>query len=133
MPFINDVKADVAEQRALGRKTVLLNSGDFDASGIPIGEVFQRETSGCWDEIHRIALNPEQITRYGLERQRGKHLDPNVRAFVERFGPRSPSTIHSTRTSSTAASGICRRCRWRWTRSIPTICALCSPRRSSSR
>ena len=85
--FIDSVRADVAHQRrAYDRKAVLLYAGDFDASGVTIDRVFGERTPGCWAHVERIALNPAQIGRYGLTRQRGKHKDPNVTRFVQRFG-----------------------------------------------
>jgi hypothetical protein len=86
VPFIDEVKAHVAAQREQDRKPVLLYAGDFDASGDTIDRVFQRHTPDCWDHIERVALNPDQITEYGLVRQRGKHRDSNAKAFVARHG-----------------------------------------------
>jgi hypothetical protein len=83
----NDIKPRVALARRLhGPKTVLLYAGDFDATGDRIDGSFTQRTPGCWDVIERLALNPDQIDRYGLTRQRGKHKDPNTAAFIERHG-----------------------------------------------
>jgi hypothetical protein len=83
----NAIKPRVAfARREHGPTTVLLYAGDFDATGDRIDGSFAERTPGCWDEIERLALNPDQIDRYGLTRQRGKHKDPNVAAFVQRHG-----------------------------------------------
>jgi hypothetical protein len=85
--FINVVKADVGRrEREYGRKAVLLYAGDFDASGVAIDRVFNERTAGCFAEIRRIALNPGQVTEFGLVRQKGKPEDNNTDAFVEQFG-----------------------------------------------
>jgi hypothetical protein len=85
--FINVVKADVARrEQEYGRKAVLLYAGDFDASGVAIDRVFNDRTAGCFAEVRRIALNPGQVTEFGLVRQMGKPGDNNTDAFVERFG-----------------------------------------------
>jgi hypothetical protein len=81
--FVDDVRAHVARQR---RPAALIYAGDFDASGIPIGRDFIARAD-CWDiEPVRVALNPREIDGYGLTRQRGKHTDANVAAFVREFG-----------------------------------------------
>jgi hypothetical protein len=83
----NDIKPRVTQaRREHGAATVLLYAGDFDASGDRIDRVFAERTPECWDHIERVALNPEQVDRYRLTRQRGKHKDPNVAAFVARHG-----------------------------------------------
>jgi hypothetical protein len=85
--FINVVKADVARRdRIYDRKAVLLYAGDFDASGVAIDRVFNERTAGCFAEVRRVALNPRQVTEFGLVRQKGKLGDNNADAFVERFG-----------------------------------------------
>jgi hypothetical protein len=82
--FINDVNADVERrEEEYGRKSVLLYAGDFDASGIAIDRVFTERTN--FTEVRRIALDPDQITDYGLVRQKGKPLDSNVDAFFEKY------------------------------------------------
>ena len=85
--FIDVVKADVARrERIYDRKAVLLYAGDFDASGVAIDRVFNERTAGCFADVRRIALNPGQVTDFGLVRQRGKPEDNNTDAFVEQFG-----------------------------------------------
>jgi hypothetical protein len=69
-----------------GREAVLLYAGDFDASGVAIDRVFTERTAGCFAEVRRIALNPGQVTDFGLVRQAGKPGDSNVDAFFERYG-----------------------------------------------
>jgi hypothetical protein len=85
--FINVVKADAAMRGTrYDRKAVLLYAGDFDASGVAIDRVFNDRTVGSFAEIRRIALNPGQVSDFGLVRQMGKPGDNNTDAFVERFG-----------------------------------------------
>ena len=44
------------------------------------------ERSGCFDEIHRIALNAEQIAEYELPPMAGKASDTRAAGFVEKHG-----------------------------------------------
>jgi hypothetical protein len=81
--FVKDVVEDVRRQE---RPAVLLYAGDFDASGVMIDRVFEERTN-CWvEKPTRVVLNPGQVTEYDLVRQEGKPKDPNVAAFVDRYG-----------------------------------------------
>lgn len=84
--FINRVKADTARRaEKYGRNAVFLYAGDFDASGVAIDRVFNERTQGCFSEVRRVALNPLQVSEFGLVRQQGKVNDNNVEAFFERY------------------------------------------------
>jgi hypothetical protein len=68
-----------------GRPAVLIYAGDHDPSGWDILRDFTDRTD-CWKAIHRIALDPEQVERYGLPESIGKESDSRANGFVERFG-----------------------------------------------
>ncbi|WP_251091435.1 hypothetical protein [Streptomyces sp. Caat 7-52] len=59
-----------ARGRAERRPAALVLAGDFDASGMDISRSFVEMTS-CWKKVHRIGLDEELITRYGLPVLRG--------------------------------------------------------------
>ncbi|MBY8846207.1 hypothetical protein [Streptomyces sp. SP2-10] len=59
-----------ARGKAERRPAALVRSGDFDASGMDISRSFVEMTS-CWKKAHRIGLDEELITRYGLPVLRG--------------------------------------------------------------
>ena len=107
--FINVVKADAALRgtRNADRKAVLLYAGDFDASGVAIDRVFTDRTAGSFAEFRRIALNPRQVTDFGLVRQMGKPGDNNTDAFVEQFGDAALFDPQGRR--GTRINGV-----WRW-------------------
>jgi len=67
------------------RPTVVIYAGDFDPSGEDIDRDFNERTS-CWDHVHRIALNPEQIDEYDLPPAMGKASDSRASQFVARHG-----------------------------------------------
>lgn len=67
------------------RPTVLIYAGDFDPSGEDIDRDFTERTD-CWDHVHRIALNPEQIDEYDLPPAMGKATDTRASQFVARHG-----------------------------------------------
>ena len=67
------------------RPTVLIYAGDFDPSGEDIDRDFTERTE-CWDHVHRIALNPEQIDEYDLPPMMGKATDSRASQFVARHG-----------------------------------------------
>jgi hypothetical protein len=81
-PFESEVIAHVQRQ---DRPALLIHARDFDASGTDIDRNFVAQTD-CWHKVIRVALNPEQISEHGLVRQRSKHKDSRVRAFVEKYG-----------------------------------------------
>jgi hypothetical protein len=68
-----------------GRPAVILYAGDFD----PSGEDIERDLSdrlGVEDEIVRVALTPDQVTRFGLPINPGKETDSRANAFERRYG-----------------------------------------------
>ena len=80
--LVADIFADVSRQ---GRPAVLVYAGDFDATGTDIDRDLMERT-GCFDEVHRIALNPEQIAEYDLPPLAGKMSDTRAAGFVEKHG-----------------------------------------------
>lgn len=80
--YVDEIHDEVIED---GRKSVLLYAGDFDASGMAIGEDFIRR-SRCWDEVLRVALTPRQILDYNLPVNPGKVGDSNNKAFIQQYG-----------------------------------------------
>lgn len=80
--FVDDIRADVERQN---RPAILIYAGDFDASGEDILRDFVDRTH-CWTHVVRIALNPDQITRYNLPPLPGKSTDSRASGFVERHG-----------------------------------------------
>ncbi len=80
--FADDVRAD-AER--IGRPTVLIYAGDFDASGEDIDRDFMARTD-CWDKAHRIALTRDQVEEFELPVNPGKAADSRAQKFVSKHG-----------------------------------------------
>ena len=80
--FKDEIREDVESQ---GRPAILIYAGDFDPSGEDILRDFVRRTD-CWDEVIRIALNPEQIDEYNLPPLPGKASDSRAEGFIRRHG-----------------------------------------------
>lgn len=80
--FVDDVRSD-AER--IGRPTVLIYAGDFDPSGEDIDRDFTLRT-GCWDEVHKIALTPKQVAEYELPVNPGKLTDSRSKGFMQKHG-----------------------------------------------
>ena len=78
---------DIVTSHAIrrNRPAILIYAGDFDPSGIDIDRDF-RERTRCFDAVHRIALNEEQITEHNLPPLMGKASDSRAAAFIERYG-----------------------------------------------
>jgi hypothetical protein len=80
--YCDDIVSHVGRGR---RPAILLYAGDHDPSGWDIPRDFIDKTN-CWDDVHRIALTPEQVEEYQLPESIGKEADPRTPAFIERFG-----------------------------------------------
>jgi len=80
--YVDEIAQDV---HARNRPAVLLYAGDFDASGEDISRDFVKRT-GCFSEVHRIALTAEQVAKYKLPPQPGKKGDTRAASFVKRHG-----------------------------------------------
>jgi hypothetical protein len=78
----DDVRAAI---EADGREAVLIYAGDFDASGEDIARDFD-ERVDAFDDVVRVAVNPEQIQTLGLPPLPGKASDARAAAFVARHG-----------------------------------------------
>lgn len=70
------MERDVSES---GRRSVLLYCGDYDPSGVDILRDFETRT-GCFDDTRRVAVNEDQIERYGLTRAPAKASDARARS-----------------------------------------------------
>jgi hypothetical protein len=68
----DEISADVEDQ---GRPAVLITAGDLDPSGEDITRNFIERTD-CWDEVHRVALDWDQVRDYELP----ENTDPAVMA-----------------------------------------------------
>jgi hypothetical protein len=80
------VKETISCVEADGRPAILLYAGDHDPSGWDIPRDFAERTNGCFDQIHRIVLDPDQVESHGLIENDGKETDSRKTGFVERFG-----------------------------------------------
>jgi len=74
--LVDDVAEDVAREQ--DRPAVLIYCGDHDPSGVHIPEDFVRRTGG-FALVRRVAVNPDQIARYGLASVPAKLGDSRVR------------------------------------------------------
>lgn len=89
--FVDEVVEDVygghyANRLGSGdRPAILIYAGDFDPSGEDIDRDFTERT-GCWDEVHRIALLPEQVDEYDLPPAMGKASDSRASQFIAKHG-----------------------------------------------
>jgi hypothetical protein len=80
--YVDSVAADVEHR---GRPAVVLYAGDFDPSGEDIDRDFLERT-GCFSNVVRVALTPEQVTDYNLPPAPGKATDSRAAAFTARHG-----------------------------------------------
>jgi hypothetical protein len=80
--YVDEVRADIDTQR---RPAVLLYAGDFDPSGEDIVRDFVGRV-GCFDDVHRVALMPEQVAAYSLPPLPGKASDSRAAGFVAKHG-----------------------------------------------
>lgn len=80
--YVDEVRARVL---ADDRRAVLIYAGDFDPSGEDIDRDFI-ERADCFDEVHRVALNAEQVRAYNLPEQPGKATDSRAAGFAARHG-----------------------------------------------
>ena len=62
-----------------GRPAVLITAGDFDPSGVDITRDFIERT-GCWEQVHRVALDWDQVQEYELP----ENTDPEVMAKLRK-------------------------------------------------
>ena len=71
--------------RRYDREAIFIYAGDFDASGMNIGEKFIEHTEDCWDAVTRIGLGEAQIDELRLPILKGKPLDPRTPKFVKAY------------------------------------------------
>lgn len=67
-----------------GRPAILIYAGDFDADGEDIPRDFE-ERVGAFEEIRRVALNPDQVETMQLPPQPGKWTSARARGFAEKY------------------------------------------------
>lgn len=79
--YVSEIVGDVPA----GRDAVLLYAGDYDPSGEDIDRDFVART-GCWDQVVRVALSADQVTRYQLPPNPGKASDSRAAGFLARHG-----------------------------------------------
>jgi hypothetical protein len=80
--YVDDVREATEKY---DRPAVLLYAGDFDPSGEDIDRDFILRT-GCWKEVHRIALSMSQVIDKGLPINPGKVTDSRAAGFISRHG-----------------------------------------------
>lgn len=80
----DQVYDDTRENGRRGKPNVLIYGGDFDADGEDIQRDFVERT-GCFDEVRRVALLPEQIEEFKLPPQPGKWSSARARGFAEKY------------------------------------------------
>jgi hypothetical protein len=80
--YVDDVSDDLSGRDLPG---VLIYAGDFDPSGMDILRDFE-ERCGAFDDVVRIALNPDQIQEYNLPVNPGKMSDSRAAGFIRDYG-----------------------------------------------
>ncbi len=80
-------------RRAEGKETILIHLADHDPSGLNMTDDNRdrlRMFAEDYDvEVRRIALNMDQVERYGPPPNPAKESDSRARAYVREFGPHS--------------------------------------------
>jgi len=74
--------------RRLDDSTTILYFGDFDPSGEDMVRSLAERLGffGCWPEIVKVALNPEDIARYSLPPMPAKKSDSRAAAHIAEHG-----------------------------------------------
>lgn len=80
----DEVYADTRKKGRRGKPNVLIYAGDFDADGEDIPRDFE-ERAGCFDEVVRVALNPDQVESMNLPPQPGKWSSARSKGFAEKY------------------------------------------------
>lgn len=80
----DEVYADTREGARRGKPNILIYAGDFDADGEDIPRDFEQR-AGCFDEVVRVALNPDQIEEMRLPPQPGKWTSARSKGFAEKY------------------------------------------------
>lgn len=70
---------------------VLIHLGDHDPSGIDMTRDIEGRLNvfGCYPEVRRIALNMDQVTRYGPPPNPAKLTDSRAGSYISEFGDES--------------------------------------------
>lgn len=90
--MIEKMSQRFAEAAGRGQRVVLLHLGDLDPSGVSIPKAIQRNLLERHDvdvDVVRVALNPEQVFKYGLPEnpESAKPKDPNFKSWLKEYGP----------------------------------------------
>lgn len=80
----DEVYEDTRKKGRAGRPHILIYAGDFDADGEDIPRDFEQR-AGCFDEVVRVALTPEQIETMQLPPQPGKWTSARAQGFAEKY------------------------------------------------
>lgn len=80
----DEVYDDTKDKARRGKPNILIYAGDFDADGEDIQRDFEHR-AGCFDEVVRVALTPEQIEQFELPPQPGKWSSARARGFAEKY------------------------------------------------
>jgi hypothetical protein len=80
----DQVYEDARNGHRKGKKQVLIYGGDFDADGEDIQRDFV-DRAGCFDEVMRVALTPEQIEEFRLPPQPGKWSSARAAGFADKY------------------------------------------------
>ena len=81
----DDVYIDATKRQQQNEKpNVLVYGHDFDGDGEDLARDFIKRT-GCWDEIHRVALDIQQVITYNLPVNPGKETSPRTKGFNRKY------------------------------------------------
>jgi hypothetical protein len=115
-----DVTGDVKRQ---GRPAVLIYCGDYDPSGVDILRDFTERTQ-CFEEVVRVAVNPDQIAAMGLieapaksRDSRGRGTGVTVQDEVEAIPPDDMAELLRTSCLRSMLSKV-------WPRRVSVVHAL---------
>jgi hypothetical protein len=80
----DEVYEDTRKPGRRGKPNILIYAGDFDADGEDIPRDFA-DRAGCFDEVVRVALIPEQVEELKLPPQPGKWSSARAKGFADKY------------------------------------------------
>lgn len=80
----DQVYDDTRQEGRRGKPNILIYGGDFDADGEDIQRDFEQR-AGCFDDVMRVALTPDQIEQFALPPQPGKWSSARAQGFAEKY------------------------------------------------
>ena len=82
---------NAADKYEDGDGVTVLYFGDLDPSGDDMVRSLRERLGffGCWPDVVKCALNPDDVTRYNLPPAFAKKTDTRYTKFVEKFGDKS--------------------------------------------